>query len=184
MQYCRSKTSNSKIVKWCPSGYPVVICLIGTHWKTTWRPLEAHWLPTILSPVAFQCRVSYSGLVFINDDFSPCISMKQQKWNYLHVSEYACDNEYCKSRPQKKYIKYEKNPNICYYGFKHRETSYIRCTLEGKKLVDHSDVVGASPVGAAPTTSSFWTQNLASVDWKYTTARRDTKYYSFVIWCV
>ena len=26
-------------------------------------------------------------------------------------------------------------------------------TLGGNKIVDHSDVVGASPVGAAPTTS-------------------------------
>ena len=31
----------------------------------------------------------------------------------------------------------------------------IRPTLVGNKCVDHSDVVGASPVGAAPTTSSF-----------------------------
>ena len=31
----------------------------------------------------------------------------------------------------------------------------IRCTLVGNKIVDHSDVVGASPVGATPTTSSF-----------------------------
>ena len=29
----------------------------------------------------------------------------------------------------------------------------------GNKIVDHSDVVGASPVGAAPTTSSFSNQN-------------------------
>ena len=28
---------------------------------------------------------------------------------------------------------------------------------EGNKIVDHSDVVGATPVGAAPTTSSFST---------------------------
>ena len=35
------------------------------------------------------------------------------------------------------------------------QTSNIRCTLVGNKIVDHSDVVGASPVGAAPTTSSF-----------------------------
>ena len=34
--------------------------------------------------------------------------------------------------------------------------SNIRRTL-GNKIVDHSDVVGASPVGAAPTTSSFST---------------------------
>ena len=33
----------------------------------------------------------------------------------------------------------------------------ISRTLVGNKIVDHSDVVGASPVGAAPTTSSFWT---------------------------
>ena len=84
--------------QWCSSGDPVLICIIGTHWKTTgarstlgchwnhtgwcwnpvvvsqWRssvnfhnwntledhwkatgrPLETHWLPTILSPVAIQ----------------------------------------------------------------------------------------------------------------------------------
>ena len=31
----------------------------------------------------------------------------------------------------------------------------ISGTLMGSKIVDHSDVVGASPIGAAPTTSSF-----------------------------
>ena len=35
--------------------------------------------------------------------------------------------------------------------------SNIRRTLVGNKIVDHSDVVGASPAGAAPTTSSFST---------------------------
>ena len=43
--------------QWCPSGDPVLICIIGTHWRTTGKPLEAHWLPTILSPVAFQCTL-------------------------------------------------------------------------------------------------------------------------------
>ena len=37
----------------------------------------------------------------------------------------------------------------------YREISNIRRTLVCNKLVDHSDVFGASPVGAAPTTSSF-----------------------------
>ena len=37
---------------------------------------------------------------------------------------------------------------------KYIKTSNIR-HLEGNKIVDHSDVVGASPVGDAPTTSSF-----------------------------
>ena len=39
----------------------------------------------------------------------------------------------------------------------YRQTSNIRRTLVGNKIVDHSDLVGASPVGTAPTTSSFST---------------------------
>ena len=40
---------------------------------------------------------------------------------------------------------------------KYRQVSNISRTLVDNKIVDHSDVVGASPVGAAPTTSSFST---------------------------
>ena len=39
----------------------------------------------------------------------------------------------------------------------YRKTSNISRTLVGNKIVDHSDVVGASPVGAAPTASSLLT---------------------------
>ena len=39
----------------------------------------------------------------------------------------------------------------------YRQVSNIRRTLVGNKIVDHWDVVGASPVGASPTTSSFST---------------------------
>ena len=35
------------------------------------------------------------------------------------------------------------------------QISNISGTLVGNKIVDHSDVVGASPVGAAPITSSL-----------------------------
>ena len=38
-----------------------------------------------------------------------------------------------------------------------RHTSILSRTLEGDTIVDHSDIVGASAVGAAPTTSSFST---------------------------
>ena len=41
-------------------------------------------------------------------------------------------------------------------------------TLAGNKIVDHSEVVWASPVGAAPTTSSFSTAHLISMDWAKT----------------
>ena len=48
----------------------------------------------------------------------------------------------------------------CQVTATHANSSYdqisnIRHTLVVNKIVDHSDVVGASPVGAAPTTSSF-----------------------------
>ena len=39
----------------------------------------------------------------------------------------------------------------------YRQVSNIRRTLVGNKIVDNEDVVGASPVGAAPTTSSLST---------------------------
>ena len=41
--------------------------------------------------------------------------------------------------------------------FSYRKTSKISRILVGNKIIDNSDVVGASPVGAAPTTSSFST---------------------------
>ena len=37
------------------------------------------------------------------------------------------------------------------------QTSNVICTLVDDKIVDHSHVVGASTVGATPTTSSFST---------------------------
>ena len=38
-----------------------------------------------------------------------------------------------------------------------RQTSNISHTLVGNKIVDHSDAVGAWPIGAAPTASSLLT---------------------------
>ena len=39
----------------------------------------------------------------------------------------------------------------------YRKTSNISQTLVANEIVDNSDVIAASPVGAAPTTSSFST---------------------------
>ena len=44
-----------------------------------------------------------------------------------------------------------------FYTETYHQTSNISYTLLGNKIVDHSDVVGALPVSAAPTTSSFST---------------------------
>ena len=54
-------------------------------------------------------------------------------------------------------------------------------TLVGNKIVDHSDVAGASPVSAAPITSSFPTG--FNVLGKDKTAGRDQKHLSCGIWC-
>ena len=62
---------------------------------------------------------------------------------------------------------------MAYVHMIYRQVSNIRRTLVGNKIVDHSYVVGASPVGAAPTTSSFSIKQLVSLDWAKTTARRD-----------
>ena len=43
------------------------------------------------------------------------------------------------------------------FGRIYRKISNISHTLVGNKTVDHSDVVGAAPVGAASTTSSLST---------------------------
>ena len=48
------------ITQWCSSCDPVLICIIGTHWKTTGKPLEDHWKHTGYQqffPVAFQCTL-------------------------------------------------------------------------------------------------------------------------------
>ena len=46
-----------------------------------------------------------------------------------------------------------------------------------------NDVIGASPVGTAPTTSSFSTKHLATMDWAQITERRDEKHLSSGIRC-
>ena len=66
----------------------------------------------------------------------------------------------------------------------YRQVSNISHALAAYKIVDHSDVVGAAPVGAAPTTSSFSTSHLTLLDWAKKTARPDEKQLSLGIWCL
>ena len=75
------------------------------------------------------------------------------------IDSYALNNFLSPKRPMCESINY-------------RKTSNIRRNLVGNKTVDHSDVVGASPVGAAPTTSLFSTYHLASRESAKTAARQ------------
>ena len=56
---------------------------------------------------------------------------------------------------------------------------YYKAHLVANKIVDRSDVAGASTVGAAPTTFSFATQHLASIYWAKAIARKCEKHFSF-----
>ena len=59
----------------------------------------------------------------------------------------------------------------------------ITCIFLDNKIVGHSDVVGASPVSAAPTISSFSTKYQSSKDRAKLSARLNEKYLSFGMWC-
>ena len=59
-------------------------------------------------------------------------------------------------------------------NFWYLQTSNINGTVVDIKFVDHADAFGASPLDAAPTTSSFSTLHLA-MNWVKTNARWDEK---------
>ena len=67
---------------------------------------------------------------------------------------------------------------VLWFDFVYRQVYNIRRTWVGNEIVDHSDEVGASPVGAAPTTYSFSTEHLASIYCAKTTASRVEKHLS------
>ena len=62
---------------------------------------------------------------------------------------------------------------------KHRNFTDISRTLVANIIVGHSDVVGASPVGADPTTSSLFTSHMASIGCATTALRRREKTLKF-----
>ena len=96
----------------------------------------------------FQSFQTYSvGDVLVYDGHF-CDSMSYS----LH--QYNMGTSYSGRTPRKNAL------GVCrdqYHILIYHKTSNIRRTLVGNNIVDHSDVVGASPVGAAPTTSSFST---------------------------
>ena len=63
-------------------------------------------------------------------------------------------------------------------GFSYRQISYIRCSWKSNQLVNPSHVVGASHVGAAPTTFSFSTAGLYGLGKYSCKTRRET----FTFW--
>ena len=120
----------------------------------------------IMAMLGFQCKTCFLCRMFVVD-FSGvhgCMFLLQRDWHNLrtqwHVwggrqrTELQVSKECYKSKVGSKFKYLHLHKIIeCRY----REVSNLRRTLVGNKVVDHSDVVGASPVCAAPTTSSFST---------------------------
>ena len=69
--------------------------------------------------------------------------------SYIYLNQSYTDGHYFISNLQAVWNKFSIKILYC-------KICNISRTLVGNRTVDHSDVVGASPVGAAPTTSSPW----------------------------
>ena len=133
----------------------------------------AHRLGSAAAPVAIRDRRVHSvspaklGGIGIN-------LHRERQTSNISLYSYICSQHYMMSP----------------YRVRHN----ISHILVGNKSVDHSDVVGASPVGAAPTTSSFSTWHLALMAWEQiTSARWDEEVLGFgasyircltvIVWC-
>ena len=93
----------------------------------------------------------YNGQLYIEDIVSLCIVPLGivRVWHYLtrpNPLNLCCPATYLSQVTA-----------VCYILRYYRKTANISRTLVGSKIVDNSDVVGAAPVGAAPTTSSLST---------------------------
>ena len=103
-------------------------------WQSKWLPCE--W-----------CRcVKDTGFEWVGSQ----IKFRDQLECVL-LLVHGCPQHSCTSN-SKEYLK-----DKCMILNEYRQTSNISRTLVGDQVVDHSDVFGASPVGAAPTTSLFST---------------------------
>ena len=124
------------------------ITIICQHW---WCYLWFHEpLPLFVNTddVVYGFMNHYHYLSTLMMLFMVSSTMMYQHWSCYMVMLYVVSSSWMT------YIL-----NYWPYFATYRKVSNISRTLVGNEIVDHSDVVGASPVGAAPTTSSFsnWT---------------------------
>ena len=81
--------------QWCSSGDPVLICIIGTHWKTTGATstLGCHWNHTgwCLHPVVFQWRssVNLHNWNTLEDDWKATGKPLEDHWKHTGISPVA-----------------------------------------------------------------------------------------------
>ena len=111
-----------------------------------------------ISNVAFEFMTSF---IFLNH--CGCVY-------HVHLIQ-ECDLNFCifcifvEIFLQRKCLSKYISQIVGYFVQNYRQTSNISSTLVGSNIVDHSDVVGASPVSAAPIISSFstWLQWIVQI---------------------
>ena len=124
------------------------------------RPTQCHWARTVKQSIDmgfwllwFTQHCYDNRLLSYKSFISPRLKYHENSFCFNYRTTTCRDslaNVVC--------AKFRRNMIIIYkVKITYRKTSKIRRTFVGSKIVDHSDVVGASPVGAAPTTSSFST---------------------------
>ena len=100
------------------------------------------WSPSALRRAARGTRICETGLLRWRHISVKVMTRYGVAWSVISVRRIAW------------YISYD-IPVAVEYAY--RQTPNINRTLVGNEIVDHSDVVGASPVGCAPTLSPFST---------------------------
>ena len=123
-----------------------LMCIISTHFCTDlhvfiWStfPWEFKLILDVLSPGDLYHTVQTNIRLTVCYQKTFLLTCLVYESIFVNSSEHSCFE--LESVKSESYLTY-------------RHTSNIRRILVGNKTVDHSDVVGASPVGAAPTTSS------------------------------
>ena len=129
------------------AGTRLAVSLCGAVFVKSWWSHEIETLSSLLE----LAESSHKGPTILYLNVFHAVSL-MSFWTNSWVAGHL--------KPQDAHVKWwwwSEQPLVVSY----RKVSNIRRTLVGNKIVDHSDVVGASPVGAAPTTSSFSTWHLA-----------------------
>ena len=146
-------------------------CNLLTRWRFEWNFIYVICKRILVIDgwgISFEIAIIWMSLDFTNDQST---LVQVMPWCCQATSHYLSQ---CWYRSRLHMVSL--GPWEIWMKIRYRKISNIRRTLVSNKIVDHSDVVGA-------TTSSFSTQHLASRDSAKTAAREYENLLSVGIWC-
>ena len=153
------------------------MCYIHANWNITWvlhQPSTCDRGMKLLRLLFIAYRVSWTLGIFYKDLFikshdmymKKLCSLQSLKWDPIQAYFIQLYKRQILNKTFEDRWVYAIKPRVIFTFMiflsqlklrRYRQVSNIRRTLVDNLTVDHSDVVVASPVGAAPTTSSFST---------------------------